>query len=194
MATARPPAINRCGRSSKRRPTAGLTEADVKQFVIGFDGSDVPWLRGYSHLLMAMGEFVLAYDWREGFDTTFQMFFPHSGLPNAVLNEYPDKLPPRAGDYFPIADVAYAADLIAFLHLAHWPLAEPERMPRVLGHLEETASLSRDNWKLILAETDDDHEWVPNPRQTGVIPGIVVSQAQVDGWMVFLARRSVWQP
>lgn len=167
-------------------PGSGLTEADVRQFVIGFDGADVPWLRGYSHLLMALGEFGLAYDWREGFEQTFHMFFPHSGLPNTVLNDYPDKTTASAGDYFPVADAAYIADLIAFVHLAHWPVAEPERMPRALGHLESMVALSRENWRLILAETDNDREWLPSPRQAAVIPGLAVTQAQVDGWLAFL--------
>jgi hypothetical protein len=26
-----------------------------------------------------------------------------------------------------------------------------------------------------LAETDDDHEWIPNPKQTGAIPGVTVT-------------------
>ena len=46
-------------------------------------------------------------------------------------------------------------------------------------------ALSRESWKFILAETDDDHEWIPNPRQTGVL-GVPVRQEMVDGWLEFL--------
>ena len=35
------------------------------------------------------------------------------------------------------------------------------------------------------AETDDDHEWIPNPRQKGVL-GVPVRQEMIDGWMRFL--------
>lgn len=166
-------------------PNPGVTELEAKQFVIDFDASDVTWLRGYCNLLQAFGEFLLAYDWQTGFDQTFHMFFPHSSLPNAVLNDYPDKVK-RPNDYFTITEVAFAADLIAFVHLAHWPVAEPERMPRVLSHLEDMVSLSRANWKQILAETDDDREWVPSPRQKSAIPGMPVTEAQVRGWTQFL--------
>ena len=36
-------------------------------------------------------------------------------------------------------------------------------------------------WKFILAETDDDNEWIPNPKQTGII-GVKVTQEMVDVW------------
>ena len=36
-----------------------------KAFLITFDRGDVAWLRGYCHLLMAMCEAVLAYDFHE---------------------------------------------------------------------------------------------------------------------------------
>jgi hypothetical protein len=45
--------------------------------------------------------------------------------------------------------------------------------------------LSRESWKFILAETDDDHEWIPNPKQHAVI-GVGVPQEMVDGWLGFL--------
>ncbi len=47
-------------------------------------------------------------------------------------------------------------------------------------------ALSRESWKFILAETDDDHEWVPSPKQHTVMPGGAVTVAMVKGWMDFL--------
>ena len=50
-------------------------------------------------------------------------------------------------------------------------------------------ALSRESWRFILAETDDEAEWIPSPRQkNAVIPGAPVTQQTVDGWMVFLAN------
>ena len=40
--------------------------------------------------------------------------------------------------------------------------------------------------KAIQAETDDDAEWLPNSKQAGVIPGVRVTQAMIDGWHEFL--------
>ena len=43
-------------------------------------------------------------------------------------------------------------------------------MKSALAHLEAMIALSRESWKFILAEPDDDHEWVPNPKQHSVLP------------------------
>jgi hypothetical protein len=37
-------------------------------------------------------------------------------------------------------------------------------------------------WKHILDETDDDNEWIPNPRQKGVL-GVKVTQEMIDTWL-----------
>src|SRR5262245_13535826 len=41
-------------------------------------------------------------------------------------------------------------------------------------------------WKLAMAETDDDHEWIPNPKQHSVIPEVRVTLEMVDQWQAFL--------
>ena len=143
-----------------------------------FDASDVPWLRAYCHLLMAIAEFPLAHDWQTAFESTFQGLFPHAGLPLSQAERSP--LPDEYQMYPPIAD------LIAFIHLLHWPVAEPERMKSVLAHLEAIPPLSRENWTRIQAETDSGKEWLPNPRQGGILPGVAVTQEQIDGWMLLL--------
>lgn len=146
--------------------------------LVDFDASDVPWLRAYCHLLMALAEFPLAHDWRTAFESTFQGLFPRAGLPLSQAERLP--LPDGYRMYPPIAD------LIAFIHLLHWPVAEPERMRSVLAHLEAIPPLSRENWTRIQAETDGGKEWLPNPRQTGVLPDVTVTQEQIDGWMLLL--------
>ncbi|MGI9522955.1 MAG: hypothetical protein ACR2PG_15055 [Hyphomicrobiaceae bacterium] len=78
------------------------------------------------------------------------------------------------------------AEMIAFIHLTQWPVIEPHRMANVLRHFEGMVVLSRENWKRILAETDNRNEWIPNPAQTGVLSGIEVDKERVDGWQRFL--------
>lgn len=151
----------------------------VAQFVIDFDGSDAPWLRGYSHLLMALGDALLAHDWHESFDHSFHALFPRANLPFQALTDKSTRSPYAQ-------DVDEIADFIAFIHLIHWPVQEPDRMASALHHLESTIDLSRENWRRILAETDNGREWLPNPRQTGVIPGLTVTQPRIDAWMLFL--------
>lgn len=159
-----------------------ITAQDAEAFVVVLDRGDAAWLRGYTHLLSALLEFPLAHDWQQGFDASFHMFFPRAGLPNAILDATPSNL-------FGDPSAASFADLIAFVHLMHWPVTEPKRMEAVLGHLENVVALSRESWTFILAETDDDLEWIPNPRQArGVLPGVPVTQETVDGWLLFLGE------
>ena len=154
----------------------------VERFIITFDRGDAAWLRGYSHLLRALMEFGLAHDWKEGFDTSFHMFFPRAGLPGAVLDQY-------AAQRIEGFDVRPVADLVAFIHLMHWPVTEPDRLKAAHGHLEQVVSLSRESWRFILAETDDEAEWIPAPAQkNGAMPGAAVTQQTVDGWMAFLGE------
>jgi hypothetical protein len=78
------------------------------------------------------------------------------------------------------------ADLIALIHLINLPVVEAPRMRAALGHLESVIGLSRQSWKDLLAETDDDHEWIPNPKQSGVIPNVRITPDMVNGWSQFL--------
>ena len=59
-------------------------------------------------------------------------------------------------------------------------------MDAALVHLEAMVALSRESWTFILAETDNDHEWVPNPKQDTVMPGGKVTDEMVKGWTEFL--------
>ena len=139
---------------------------------VAFDVADSFWLRGYCNVLMALGEFLLAHDWRESFDVSFHVFFPRAH------SEFQEALAPP-DDSFLGSEVAIA-DLISFLHI-RWPVAEPERMAAVRLHLKAMVSLSRENWAAAMAETDDDREWIPSPDQTGAF-GTPVTAEQVAAW------------
>jgi hypothetical protein len=148
---------------------------------VDFDQSDVVWLQGYCHLLMAISELMLAYDWQGTFDVLFPAIFPMPSSPYA-------KLHPRSQDYRGLDDYGIA-DLIAFVHLNRWPLVERARMQNIAGHLQAIARLSRENWRRILLETDSDHaEWIPGPRQRGVTPDVRVTDQTIQGWMMFLGE------
>ncbi|MCU0880980.1 MAG: hypothetical protein MUF06_24695 [Pirellulaceae bacterium] len=159
------------------RLSPDFTPEAVQDFVIAFDYGDVCWLRGYCHLLSAIGEMVLAYDEERLFGAIAHHLFDNPAVP-----AWPEELArePRwawEGDL---------ADAIAGIHLASFPLLEPARMKAAHEHLTEVIRLSRESWKAIEAETDDDHEWVPSPRQTGVIPNVRVTSEMIKGWHEFL--------
>ena len=64
-----------------------LDEEAAEMLLIDFDGSDAPWLQAYCHLLMAIAEFPLAYDWQETFEVTFQNLFPMPSSPYRKLEQ-----------------------------------------------------------------------------------------------------------
>ncbi|HEU5115875.1 MAG TPA: hypothetical protein VFT74_04295, partial [Isosphaeraceae bacterium] len=61
-----------------------------------------------------------------------------------------------------------------------------QRMRKTLEHLEAVIALSRESWTFILKETDNDHEWIPNPKQDTVMPNGRMTEEMVNGWMEFL--------
>src|SRR5581483_373960 len=54
-------------------------------------------------------------------------------------------------------------------------------------HLLAVAELNRETWKHIRAETDDDHEWLPNPRQKGVL-GLGVTDGRINAWLAMVTQ------
>ncbi len=148
---------------------------------VAFDRADATWLRGYTHLLSAFLEFVLSYDWSETYAAAAHHYFAGARQADSLLHgeAQPNPMLGRDG--------ATIADTIAMLHLIRWPLAEPERMRRALAHLKQVPVLSRQNWREILAETDDDREWLPSPRQrAGGFSGLPVTQERIDAWMTVM--------
>ena len=153
-----------------------ITEAQAANFRITLDAGDVQWLRGYCHLLAALLDFYLAHDDSMLFDHTAHLFFQNPEIPYPFLQERPSE------DVFPNAFL----DAIALVHLITLPVIDRDRPAAALGHLQQVTALSRQTWELYRQETDDDHEWIPNPNQTGVIPGVPVTPEMIDQWLAFL--------
>jgi len=157
---------------------SGLTDEDLAaSLTFNFDLGDVYWLRGYCHVLMAFGEFLLAYDWQESFDASFFHFFP------AMHSPFRDALKPPGDDNND--QIGPIADGISFLHI-RWPVIEPDRLATARIHLKQTIALSRQSWDAIEAETDDDREWIPNAQQTSPFTSIVVDQERIAAWRLVL--------
>lgn len=159
------------------RTQAGIPQESVATFVIGFDRGDVNWLRGYCHFLCAGGEVLLAVDGQEIFDCTAHLFFEKVASPHSFLQEEP-----RSFDSLIRWNRAMISDILAFIHLWRFPIKESARMKQALGHLEAMLDQAKEMWMHYLKETDDNNEWIPNPRQTGVLQ-VKVSQEMVDTWL-----------
>jgi hypothetical protein len=161
---------------------AAEEEKQAKEFVISFDAGDVHWLRGYCHLMMAGGELILAHDWKELFERTAPLFFANVQTPHEWLNLRRANAQAENEAELP----AQILDGIAFIHLIHLPVKEPQRMQASLAHLQAMLKESRESWKLILAETDNEHEWLPNSTQRAVIPEAKVTAEMIESWQKFL--------
>ncbi|AFY31025.1 hypothetical protein [Calothrix sp. PCC 7507] len=154
------------------------TEKAAQNFAIAFDAGDVLWLKGYCNLLSAIAQVVLAHDEQTLFNSTAHLIFPKPQTPYQFLVQGTSPF-----DFGGGLDIA---DLVAFVHLINFPVVEPQRLIAALQHLQAVTALSRQSWKLILAETDSDREWLPNPRQKGVIPNVSITQPMIDSWLSFL--------
>lgn len=149
-----------------------------------FDRADGFWLQGYAEFLMAQADFWLAHDFRSTFDGSFHMLFPRARLP---LQD--TLVPPDGGVGGSIFSSEWRfADFISLVHLVNWPVVEPERRQAARRHLLEMIRLSREDWKAIRAETDNDREWLPGPQQKGANPltGLEVGEEQVEAWLATL--------
>jgi len=156
-----------------------ITAEKARDFYVKFDRGDVHWLRGYCNVFLAICDMLLAYDSRETFERAGQLFFANVDSPyQAILSRR------HSGKNIHMlhAEEGDIADIIAAIHSVRWKLIEPKRMQSALHHMETVVSESRISWKFILAETDNDHEWLPNPRQTSVIPDVRVTDEMVTAW------------
>jgi len=156
---------------------------DATPLIFRFDRADGYWLQGYAEFLMAQADFWLAHDFRGMFDGSFHMLFPRAKLP------LQDILVPLDGGTGGILSSEWRlADFISLVHLVNWPVVEPERRQAARRHLLEMIRLSREDWKAIRAETDNDREWLPGPQQKGTnrLTGLDVGEEQVEAWLAAL--------
>ncbi|HEY0854189.1 MAG TPA: hypothetical protein VGD86_05120, partial [Devosia sp.] len=72
-----PPPGDRSQSGATHTPPA----AEVTITEIGFDRADAIWLAGYSNVVAAQADFLLAHDFSDLFNATFHRVFPRSGLP-----------------------------------------------------------------------------------------------------------------
>lgn len=157
------------------------TPEEAGAFEIAMDRGDVDWLRGYCNLCMAIGEFILAHDTAEAFDRAGHIIFPKNVTPYEYLKG------PRAV-FEPVQDID-VVDVIALVHLIRLRVIDAPRLERVREHLLQTVTLGESMWAAYDAETDDDREWIPSPKQAnGAIPNASINAEQRDAWIMGLGE------
>lgn len=151
----------------------------IPSLVFAFDDADVYWLRGYLNVLSGSLNVMLAYDWKEAFERTAHLVFLKPKTPHTFLLKESDKSGFSVNQFL---------DVIAFIHLLNFEVKEPERMKAALKHFEDVISISRQTWKQIRQETDNDREWLPGPNQTSVLLSNRVGGRMGDDWEQVLDR------
>ena len=139
---------------------------------IGFDRSDLIWLKGYVQVTLGVTDLVLAHDFEQSFNAFATHLFQN---------------PKTAATDTDLESVQYddIADAIAAIHLAKMNVIEPERLKKSRQHLINMVTCSKHMWQSILAETDDRNEWLPSPKQSSVT-GVKITKPMIDQWHLFL--------
>lgn len=125
--------------------------------IIKFDQGDVTWLEGYCHLAMGLQDFIFHFD--------LEPWYRFIG--NLIFEEVESVSP----DYD-----------IASLEIR----MKERKLHKTRQHWLKCVALSKESWKFYMAETDDDHEWVPNPSQASLFESMPMTQPMVDSWLSML--------
>jgi hypothetical protein len=158
---------------------APTNPATPKFEFVGFDRADAFWLAGYTEVIAAQADFLLAHDFSDFVNVVFHRFFPKAGFP---MQDYA-----TGGQlmFDPETDTTIA-DLVAAIHTIDWPVTDAAKLKGVLERLKAVLNYSRQDWDAILAETDDNHELVPSPKQTAMVPDTKIDDAKVAAWRATL--------
>ncbi len=152
---------------------------DLANLTLHLDAADGFWLKAYTHLLLAMTDFLLALDGRPIFEIIAPWLFPQA---ITTWTQNPFYLPNKnlsSGAGF--TDSAQIIDLLATASQLRFPISEPERWQNVPVQLLAMIKNSRLMLKALGQESDDDREWLPNPRQKSAL-GAQVSSEQYQAW------------
>lgn len=155
--------------------------SEVPHQEIGLDRADAFWFAGYTQVIGAQADFLLAHDFSSFVNATFHRFFPRAGFPMQPYAEGVQLM------FDPATDTGIA-DLIAAIHAISWPVTDAEKLSRVRDRLKAVLAYSRQDWDAILAETDDNHELLPSPKQTPLAPDASITDEKVAAWRATLDK------
>ena len=141
---------------------------------VRFDTADAEWLAAYVHLISGTSEMVLSVDPTTAIRTVYE---GRAKLERAGAIGAPD---------FLFGDDAWIDQAAAVLMALD---GEPDaaRTRKALDHFRSIIAHNRKFWPEMMAETDNDHEWLPNPSQTSAF-GIEITVEIATGWQDVLAE------
>ena len=129
-------------------PLAPLPEVTVR-----FDTADAAWLSAYAHLLATVSETMLAIDMAPAIDEVLTGAMAMSRYPGqSQFDSY-------SGIIDGVAVVLRALDGVP----------DAMRLESARSHALAMIADNRIFWERVGAETDNEMEWIPNPRQTSAL-------------------------
>ena len=148
-AMAGPTPTRRCGKCSPALPGREVDEQTAARFTIAADRGDAHWLAATCTCFPPCAKCSWPTTPSTLHDYSGQMFFPTA---KTKFSESPDA-EPWSRQMF--------SDLIAFVHLLDFPGGRAAANAAAAAHLLAVVEQSPLSWAAILAETDDEQEWVP---------------------------------
>jgi hypothetical protein len=150
--------------------------ADWGQFdgTIRFDTADAEWLLAYVHLLAGMSELTLSLDPTPAIRTVYEgrTRLERAGAIGAATPLFADD------DWI---------DQAAAVLLTFEGKPDAARTRKALAHFQGMIAHNRKFWPEMMAETDNDHEWLPNPSQTSPF-GVTITSELATGWQDVLTE------
>jgi hypothetical protein len=166
-------------RQFNRRAEPDDKTTPAAAFTAVFDEADVYWIIAYTHFLRGACDLLLAHDGGDLFNAVGQMWFVRADTPlgraSTMLRD--DGQRRWTG----------IADAIGLVHQLRLPVKDPQRLARTRTHWLSMISESRAMLASLQSETDDEKEWLPNPRQNSAF-GLRLTEAQFEGWGLFLGE------
>ena len=135
--------------------------------VIRFDTADAEWLTAYVHLVSGMAELTLSFDPTPAIRRVSE---GRAALERAGAIETPRLI---GDDTLP--------ETIAAILLAVRGVPDRDRTRAAHAHFKAMIAHQRNFWDKVERETDNDHEWLPNAKQTAAF-GVAVDAGTVKAW------------
>ena len=152
-----------------------ITTVDVIDPIVRFDTADAAWLSAYTNFLSGFVNVALAYDPAPA----IQRVLDSSDAIYALWGTTP---PTNA------LDMMFGRQVDRIAMVLHALAQTPDATLTRKAHAQFLAMIAENRrfWALVGQETDNDHEWVPNDRQTSAL-GIIMPPGTAERWQAVLA-------
>ncbi len=139
---------------------------------VRFDAADAAWLMAYTHLLAGISETIVAYSPTDAI-TRMQDTRTALGLAPGVTN-------------FEYYGMDEAADAISIVIGALDQQPDAARLASAHAHFLQMIAENRRFWGMVVQETDNAQEWIPNDAQQSAL-GIPLPPGTGPMWMAVLS-------